>query len=115
MCFSYKSQNPLEYRLMEYGLLPPDEAQKAFERKQKKTQGSKQGPSSKVSTPSRLSNGSPGVKKSTPVSNGKGVKRSTPVSNAKNKKKRASSDSESDSDDDFLQNVVTKNKKKLKT
>jgi len=99
---------------MEYGLLPSDEAKKAFERKQKRTQASKQGgPSSKISTPSRLSNGSPGVKKSTPVSNGKGNK-VVASANAKAKKKRPS-DSESDSDDDFLQNVVTKNKKKQKT
>lgn len=103
---------------MEYGLLSHDEAKKAFERKQKRTQSSKQGgPASKAaaSTPSRLSNGSPGVKKSTtPVSNGKGT-RVVAASATMAKKKRASDDSDSDSDDDFLQNVVTKNKKKLKT
>lgn len=94
---------------MEYGLLPADEAQKAFQRKQKRTQSSKQGgPSSKVSTPVRVSNGSPGVKKSTPVSNGKG-NQVVGSANVKAKKKRPS-DSDSDSDD-FLQNVMTKNKK----
>lgn len=103
-----------EVWMMEYGLLPADEAQAAFDRKQKRAQASK-GPGgktstpSKASTPSRLSNGSPGVKKSTPVSNGK-----SKVTGS-GRKKRASS-SEGDSDDDFLQNLVPKkNNKKLKT
>lgn len=93
---------------MEHGLLSHAEAQKAFERKQKRGQSSKHGTISKPSTPSRVSNGSSGVKKTTPVSNGKSREAG---SSMKGKKKR--DDSDSDNDDDFLVKVATK--KKLKT
>ncbi|XP_024391890.1 uncharacterized protein [Physcomitrium patens] len=96
-----------EIWLMEHGLLLHDEAQKAFERKQKKGQSSKHGTISKFSIPSRLSNGSPGVKKSIPVSNGKSKEGG---SSSKGKRKRECF--ESDSDDDFLAKVAIKKKSK---
>lgn len=95
-----------ECRLMEYGLLPQDEAKRALERKQRRGQSLKHGTPSKSSTPSRLSNGSPARKKSTPVSNGKGKDVGT---SSKGKNKRV--DSESDSDEFVLKTRV---KKKLK-
>ncbi|KAG0578968.1 hypothetical protein KC19_4G063400 [Ceratodon purpureus] len=97
-----------EIWLMEYGLLPQDEAKKALERKQRRGQSVKHGtPSKAASTPLRLSNGSPAVKKSIPISNGKGKDVGT---SSKGKKKRE--DSESDSDHDLLQKARIK--KKLK-
>ena len=93
---------------MEYGLLPPDEAQQAFERKQKRGQSLRSAPAVKSSTPSRATNGSPAVKKATPVSNGKGK---VAGNSLKGKKKR--DELESDSDDDFL--VSTKKKPKAES
>lgn len=98
---------------MEYGLLPHDEAQKAFERKQKlRGQPVKSGAATKTSTPSRATNGSPAVKKSTPVSNGKGKSKAV-GSSSKGKKKR--DESESDSDEEFLAKSVTKKKLKAES
>jgi hypothetical protein len=98
---------------MEHGLLPHDEAEKAFERKQKlRGQSVKSGTATKSPTPSRASNGSPAVKKSTPVSNGKG-KGKVVGSLSKGKKKR--DESESDSDEDFLDKPVTKKKMKVES
>lgn len=89
---------------MEYGLLPYDEAKKAFERKQRRGPQPKNGtPVKSSSTPLKISNGSVAVRKLS-NSNGKGKE----VTTTKGKKKRE----ENDSDDDFLQPPA---RKKLKS
>lgn len=69
--------------MMEHGLLPYDEARKAFERKQKKVQTSKHGCTSKSKEGGSSSKG-----------------------------KRKKESSESDSDDDFLAKIAIKKKLK---
>lgn len=88
---------------MAYGLLPQDEAKRALQRKLRRGHSLKHTTPSKSSTSSsRLSNGSPERKKSTPVFKDVGA-------SSKGKNKR--DDSESDSDE-FL--PKTRPKKKLK-
>lgn len=93
---------------MEYGLLPQEEAKKALECKQRQGQSLKHSTLKRTpSTPLQLSDGYPGIKKSTIIFNGRGKDVETSL---KGKKKR--NNSESYSDYDFLRKTWTKKKSK---
>ncbi|XP_048444120.1 transcriptional regulator ATRX homolog [Pyrus x bretschneideri] len=107
------SSEMAQFWMMEYGLLPKVEAEKVFEKKQKKSQLQKLTSPTKSVSSVKTSTKSVTVKKNTPSpaapsNNKKPTTVSKSATNQSKKQKTEDSSSERDSDDDFVARIVKK-------
>lgn len=106
-------------RLMEYGLLPKDEAKRVFERKQRKTQQQKLSSPMKTVVTVKKNAGTVSIEKKSstkPISTQKKkTPDSKPASKQSNKRKKDDSSEDDYEDDSDFESDAKKPKKKQKT